>query len=471
MGSESRYEALLEVLHPAIWTVAADGCVTAVSVGAEDLSGWPAAAAWGRPWAQVAETLELTCREPFSFAAPPAEWPPIVRQECEITTSAGARRFVSLSCRVLDDGNAPTLVVMEDLTPGYRAAQSLDDSERRYGALFETLVAGVLVASEDGQVVDCNAAVCTMLGAGREEVLAHKLGDFVPREVRRQVPSLDNPDLQGEGYSFECHARRLNGESLPVEVHLRTVRFGDELLAVAHVRDVTLRHAAEAALRESKDTAWAMLNATHDYAMLLSADGTVLGANEAMARSLGVPLADLLGRNAYGCMPHNYYVYANPLDQNRFFWLPWDLNEALASRRHDGCVPNSPMLDEIVSGAASVAKEWPLIKYILGDPIYRESYRGYLRAVLDSGFAASTLTAQMQADHDLVAPYVDGSLASEQGAVKDGLFTGWYTYQTSTLAEFKTSLTRTGDGASSSDGLLVHAEKRRQAVEAALAGL
>jgi spore coat protein H len=175
--------------------------------------------------------------------------------------------------------------------------------------------------------------------------------------------------------------------------------------------------------------------------------------------------------DAYGCMPHNYYVYANPLDQKRFFWLPWDLNEALAARKHDGCVPSSPMLDEIVSGSTSVAKEWPLIKYTLGDPVYRESYRGTLRAVLDSGFSAGTLTAQMQADHDLVAPYVDGTLATEQGAVKDGLFTGWYTYQTATLAEFKTSLARTGDGASTSDGLLVHAEKRRQAVEAALGGM
>jgi spore coat protein H len=177
----------------------------------------------------------------------------------------------------------------------------------------------------------------------------------------------------------------------------------------------------------------------------------------------------MMNWDAYGCMPHNYYVYANPLDQNRFFWLPWDLNEALAARKHDGCVPSSVMLDEIVSGSTSVAKEWPLIEYILGDPVYREAYRDTLRAVLNSGFFAATLTAQTQADHDLIAPYVDGTLATEQGAVKDGLFTGWYTYQTATLAEFKTSLTRKGDGSSTSDGLLVHAEKRRQAVEAALA--
>jgi spore coat protein H len=171
--------------------------------------------------------------------------------------------------------------------------------------------------------------------------------------------------------------------------------------------------------------------------------------------------------DAYGCMPHNYYVYANPLDQGRFLWLPWDLNEALAVRKHDGCVPTSVMLDEIVSGSTAVAKAWPLIKYILGDATYRASYKLYLRAVLDGAFAS--VKAQMQADHDLIAPYVDGTIAAENGAVKDGPFTGWYTYQNTTPSEFKTSLDRTGDGASIADGLIVHVDKRRQAVEAALA--
>jgi len=151
--------------------------------------------------------------------------------------------------------------------------------------------------------------------------------------------------------------------------------------------------------------------------------------------------------------------------------LPWDLNEALADRKHDGCVPGSVMLDEIVSRSPSISRSWPLIEYLLGDATYRESYQGSLRAVLDGAFAADALKAQMRADHDLIAPYVDGTVAAENGALKDALFTGWYTYQNTTLADFRTSLTRTGDGASVPDGLQVHVDKRRAAVEAALAAV
>jgi spore coat protein H len=172
--------------------------------------------------------------------------------------------------------------------------------------------------------------------------------------------------------------------------------------------------------------------------------------------------------DAYGCMPHNYYVYADPANGGRFMWLPWDLNEALAARKHDGCVPGSVMLDEIVSGSPSVANEWPLIAYILGDATYRKAYKGYLRAVLDGPFSADSLKAKMRAYHDLIAPYLDGSIARESGAMKDALFTGWYSYQNATAASFATSLSRVGDGQSVADGLEVHVDNRRAAVEAAL---
>jgi hypothetical protein len=174
--------------------------------------------------------------------------------------------------------------------------------------------------------------------------------------------------------------------------------------------------------------------------------------------------------DAYGCMPHNYYVYANPANGSRLMWLPWDLNEALAARKHDGCVPGSVMLDEIVSRSPAVADEWPLVAYILGDATYREAYKGYLRAVLDGPFRADSLKARMRAYHDLIAPYMDGSIARESGAVKDALFTGWYSYQNAAAALFATSLSRVGDGQTVADGLEVHVDNRRAVVEAALLG-
>lgn len=145
--------------------------------------------------------------------------------------------------------------------------------------------------------------------------------------------------------------------------------------------------------------------------------------------------------DSYGCMPHNYLLYANPLNGNRFMWMPWDLNEAMATDAHSGCAPTSVMLDEIVSGTdTTISKKWPLIQYVLGDATYREAYKGYLRSVLDGPFAAATVKAQMKLDHDLVAPYLDGTFSAENVSTAPGPFASVGKYQCASLEDFQTSL-------------------------------
>lgn len=185
---------------------------------------------------------------------------------------------------------------------------------------------------------------------------------------------------------------------------------------------------------------------------------------QAFLRALAVNQT-IVNWDSYGCMNHNYLVYANPLNGGRFLWLPWDLNESLRTVEHAGCVPSSVLLEEIASATDTtvIDKDWPLIKLILADDTYRTDYREHLRAVLDEAFVADTVKAQLQANHDVVAPYLDGTLAAENGALEDALFPGLGLYQNATPEAFAASL-------SDPDlGLFAHVDARRAAVEAALA--
>jgi spore coat protein H len=168
--------------------------------------------------------------------------------------------------------------------------------------------------------------------------------------------------------------------------------------------------------------------------------------------------------DSYGCMHHNYLVYANPLNDKRLTWLPWDLNESMEMTKTVGCVPpDSIMLDEIVSGTdSSLDTDWPLIKFILGDEKYRADYKTHLKTVLDTAFTADKLVAQMRADHDLVAAYVTGPTATESGLTADGPFSETGTYRNTMPANFQASLT-TGTNA-----LEPHVASRRAAVQAVL---
>jgi spore coat protein CotH len=158
--------------------------------------------------------------------------------------------------------------------------------------------------------------------------------------------------------------------------------------------------------------------------------------------------------DSYGCMHHNYMVYANPLNGHRLQWLPWDLNEAMTSNPRPDCpAPGSLLLDETANPAPdSSITEWPLISILLSDPVYRAEYIALLGEVASGAFAAEPLIAQMRADHDLIAPYVVGPIETEV-----------FPYASTTQSLFRESLT-TGRTA-----LEPHVLARQAAAQAVLA--
>jgi hypothetical protein len=105
--------------------------------------------------------------------------------------------------------------------------------------------------------------------------------------------------------------------------------------------------------------------------------------------------------DSYGQMPHNYYLYGDPTDGGRLTWLPWDHNEAL----QDGFHPTlSILLDE-------VGESWPLIRYLLDDPVYAEVYRDELVRTLDGSFSVDILSERASALQALIRPHVEAEEA------------------------------------------------------------
>lgn len=151
--------------------------------------------------------------------------------------------------------------------------------------------------------------------------------------------------------------------------------------------------------------------------------------------------------DGYGCMHHNYYLYADPGRGGRLVYVPWDLNESLTA--HESCATASSVT------LGEVSDEWPLVSYLLADSTYRAEYCGDLQTVLDTAFVLDDLEGQMTAQYALVAPYVVGPEAEEV-----------YPYRACLSCkqeDFEVSL-MTGLNA-----LVPHVRARRAAVEAALA--
>ncbi|MFZ5988429.1 MAG: CotH kinase family protein [Bacillota bacterium] len=104
----------------------------------------------------------------------------------------------------------------------------------------------------------------------------------------------------------------------------------------------------------------------------------------------------------YGWVTKNYYLYQDLSDNGRLIFLPWDFNLSLSSTSPWGWIrPASLSLDE-------VNNNWPLIRFLMDDPVYRNIYHYEMQTGVNGCFNEAAVTAEMRRLHEMIRPYVVG---------------------------------------------------------------
>jgi spore coat protein H len=144
--------------------------------------------------------------------------------------------------------------------------------------------------------------------------------------------------------------------------------------------------------------------------------------------------------DVYGQMAHNYYLYSDPNDGGRFQWIPWDHSFAFSGTIGGG---GGGLGGALSLGMEQIGDDWPLIRYLLDDPTYRERYEEFIAQAAASEYTPADMVPRFEAAHALIAPYVVGPEGEQPG----------YTFVESEAA-FEATL----------DELLTHVEQRQQEV-------
>ncbi len=182
------------------------------------------------------------------------------------------------------------------------------------------------------------------------------------------------------------------------------------------------------------------LNNGSDYEEVMDVD--------AILRYLAVSTA-LSNLDSYqGGLAHNYYVYE---DYNRFYVVPWDLNEAFGTFGM-GCSTDEVIglyVDEPTSGALA---DRPLIEKLLQNPAYLTTYHGYLEDLINGGLDPTALEQTINSTADLIrtAVYADPTSFYSSSEFEAGLSSA--VGQTPGLLSFGTA--RVTDMVSQLDGTL-----------------
>ncbi len=185
------------------------------------------------------------------------------------------------------------------------------ESEEEYRSMFENAVEGMFQTTPDGRFLLVNPAYARMLGySSTEELTCGSLNlamnIHTNRDERRKFKEL--MDQKGMVQQFRFSALKKDGIRISVSLNARAVKDakGTTLYYEGTVEDITelkqaqekLRGALEK-LKQSEETLYAAVNATHESLILVDNKGSVILSNRIAAERLGVSASDLAGTCLY----------------------------------------------------------------------------------------------------------------------------------------------------------------------------
>lgn len=103
-----------------------------------------------------------------------------------------------------------------------------------------------------------------------------------------------------------------------------------------------------------------------------------------------------------GSTAHNYYLYEQRSNYNKFSLLPWDYNLSMGS--FGSCDGTTHLIDEPTEGAMSGR---PLVEKLFKSGEYADQYHGYVQELIDGPFSVVSMNEKIDRIAALIAPYVE----------------------------------------------------------------
>jgi PAS domain S-box-containing protein len=163
-------------------------------------------------------------------------------------------------------------------------------------SLLDAAPDATMVVSGSGEIVFVNDHAGTVFGCEPESLLGMVVEDLLPEMHRAAHRAHRNryraaPTVRSMGAGLDLSARRLDGSMFPVEISLSPLRLGDDVFAVAAVRDITERVLAEDRMHRILQT----LDSSDDAMFMFDADTLHYSfVNEGAVRMTGYSKDELL---------------------------------------------------------------------------------------------------------------------------------------------------------------------------------
>ena len=176
-------------------------------------------------------------------------------------------------------------------TDSKRIEEALQESEKKYHALFDSAPVGIGIADLEGKVLECNASMLKMTGFTLEEIKSSDIGStYVDPDERRLL--IQNLQETGSVHDWEVRLKRKDGTIYYALLDAELLEIGQRKVLLTTARDISEYKQAE----KEKDRFLKAFDVSIDGITIADEEDRFIYVNEAYANIFGYPREELIGK-------------------------------------------------------------------------------------------------------------------------------------------------------------------------------
>ena len=191
-----------------------------------------------------------------------------------------------------------------DITERKHTETALQESEKRYRTLVETMNDGLIVIDADHLVTYINDRACEMLDCARDEVLQRPITNFMDAVNRSIFLQEFEKRKQGGQRAYEMAFSKKGGHAVPVLISPQVIADGKGRFAgsFAVITDISDLKQVEQSLRASKRRYQSLFESAND-AILIMQGHTCIECNRKTLEMFGCSRDQMVGQAPYAFSP------------------------------------------------------------------------------------------------------------------------------------------------------------------------
>ncbi|HYM26259.1 MAG TPA: PAS domain S-box protein [Vicinamibacterales bacterium] len=184
--------------------------------------------------------------------------------------------------------------------------------ERRWRAIIESAVDGIVVIDSRGRIEAFNPAAERLFGYAEADVIGTNVSMLMPSPYHEEHDGylaryLQTGDKKIIGIGREVTGRRRDGSTFPLHLSVGQMTIGGEPKFTGILHDLSTRVELEQRLRSSETRYRSIVESAVDAIIVIDAKARVESFNAAAVRLFGYAEAEVLGQNVKMLMPSPYH--------------------------------------------------------------------------------------------------------------------------------------------------------------------